>query len=74
MVAGSSAPLPTPSLQDLARLLLSLSGPFSERDAVRASLFSAAGVTVAGALPSPAAPVTSSAPLLVYLQVCLLQV
>ena len=60
-VAGGSAPLPTPSLQDLARLFFSLSGPFVQWDAVGASLFSAAGVTGAGALPGLAAPVTSSA-------------
>ena len=61
MVAGGFAPLPAPSLQDLARLFLSLSGPFAQRDAVGASLFSAAGVTGAGALPGPAALVMSSA-------------
>ena len=60
-VAGSSAPLPTPSLQDLTRLFLSLSGPFVQLDAVGASLF--AGVIGAWAFPDPAAPVTSSAPL-----------
>ena len=63
VVAGSSTPLPTPSLQDLARLFLSLSGPLAQWDAVGTSLFAAAGVTSAGALPGPAAPVTSSAPL-----------
>ena len=51
------------SLQDLARLFLSLSGPFAQRDAIGASLFVAAGVTGARALPGPASPVTSSAPL-----------
>ena len=60
---GGSAPLPTPSLQDLARSFLSFSGLFAQRDVVGASLFSAAGITSAGALPGPAVLVTSSAPL-----------
>ena len=63
VVAGGSTPLPTPSLQDLARLLLSLLGPLVQRDAVGASLCAAVGITSAGALPGPAASVMSSAPL-----------
>ena len=50
-------------MKDLTRLFLSLSGPFAQQDAVGASLFVAAGVTGARALPGPAASVTSSAPL-----------
>ena len=63
MVVGGSAPLLTPSLQELTRLFLSLSGPFAQRVAVGASLFSVAGITGAGSLPGPAAQVTSSDPL-----------
>ena len=51
-----------PSLPDLARLFLSLSGSFTQRDAVVGCLFLAAGVTGAGALPGQAAPVMSAAP------------
>ena len=58
-VAGSSIPWLTPSLPDLARLFLNLSGPLALRVAAVGSLFSAAGVTGAGVLPGPAAPVTS---------------
>ena len=61
-VAGSSIPLPTSSLQDLVRLFLSLSGPVDQQDAAVGSLLTAAGVTGAGVLPGPAAPVTSAAP------------
>ena len=56
-------PTPVVAGQGLARLFLSLSGPFVQWDAVGSSLFAAVGVTGAGALPGPAAPVTSSAPL-----------
>ena len=59
VVVGGSAPLPTPNLQDLARLFLSLLEPFAQRDAVGASLFLAAGVTSTRALPGPAASVMS---------------
>ena len=62
-VAGSSTSLSTPSLQDLARLFLSLLEPFLQHYAVGASLFAAAAITGAGALPGPAAPMMSSAPL-----------
>ena len=61
-VAGSSIPRLTPSLPDRARLFLSLLGSLAQRDAVMGSLFTAAGVTSAGVLPGPAAPVTSAAP------------
>ena len=61
-VAGSSVPRLAPSLSDLARLFLSLSGSLPQRDA-------AAGVNGAGVLPGPAAPVTSVALLLVRLRV-----
>ena len=44
-VASSSIPRPTPSLPDLARLFLSLSGSLAQQDAVVGSLFSAVGVT-----------------------------
>ena len=53
VVAGGSIPRLTPSLPDLARLFLSLSGFLAQWDA---------GVTSAGVLPGPAAPVTSAAP------------
>ena len=61
-VAGSSIPWPTPSLQDLTRLFLSLSGSLAQWDAVLGSAFLAAGVSGAGVLPGPAAPVSSAAP------------
>ena len=61
-VAGGSIPLPTSSFPDLVRLFLSLSGPVAQQDAAVGSLLSAAGVTGAGVLPGPAAPVTSAAP------------
>ena len=61
-VAGGSSVLPTFSFPDLVRLFLSLSGPVDQRGAVLGSLLSAAGVTGAGGLPAPAAPVTSAAP------------
>ena len=51
-----------PSLLDLARLFLSLSGSLAQRHAAVGSLFTAADVTGAGVLPGPAAPVTSAAP------------
>ena len=50
-VAGSSIPQLTPSLPDLSRLFLSLSGSLAQRDAAVGSLFTAAGVTGAGVLP-----------------------
>ena len=50
------------SFPDLVRLFLSVSGPVAQRDAAMGSLLTAAGVTGAGVLPSPAAPVTSAAP------------
>ena len=61
-VAGSSIPRPKPSLQDLARLFLSLLGSHAQWDAIVGSAFSAAGISGAGVLPGPAAPVTSAAP------------
>ena len=61
-VAGGSIPLPTSSFPDLVRLFLSLSGPVAQQDAAIGSMLSAAGVTGAGVLPCPAAPVTSAAP------------
>ena len=68
-LSGGSCCLPgswqlwvTHSLPDLARLFLSLSGSLAQWDAAVGSLFSAAGVTGAGVLPGPAAPVTSAAP------------
>ena len=61
-VAGSSIPRLMPSLPDHAWLFLSLSGSLAQRDAVIGSFFTAAGVTDAGVLPGPAAPVTSAAP------------
>ena len=61
-VAGSSLPRLTPSLPDLARLFLSLSGSLAQRDATMGSLFTAAGVTGGGVLPGPATPVVSAAP------------
>ena len=51
-----------PSLQDLARLFLSLSGPIAQRDAAMGSLFTVAVVTSAGVLPGPVAAMTSAAP------------
>ena len=60
-VAGGFIPQLTPSLQDLARLFLSLSGSMVQRDVAVGSLFTAAVVT-GGVLPVPAAPVTSAAP------------
>ena len=62
VVAGGSIPLPTSSFQDLIRLFLSLSGPVAQRDAAIGSMLSAADVTGAGVLPSPATLVTSAAP------------
>ena len=62
MVAGGSSSLPTSSFSDLVRLFLSLFGPVAQRDAAVGSLLSAAGVTGAGVLPGPTAPVTSAAP------------
>ena len=61
-VAGGSSALPTSSLLDLIRLFLSLSGPVDQRGAVLGFLLSAAGVTGAGGLLAPAAPVPSAAP------------
>ena len=60
-VAGDSIPLPTPSFPDLVWLSLSLSVPVTQRDATIGSQFSAAGVTGAGVLLCPTAPVTSAA-------------
>ena len=61
-VAGSSIQQPKPSLQDLARLFLSLKGACEQWDAVADSAFSAATVSGAGSLPGPAAPVLVAAP------------
>ena len=61
-VQGSSIPQPKPSLQDLARLFLSLSGSHEQWDAVAGSAFSAATGSGAGSLPGPAAPVPVAAP------------
>ena len=47
-VAGSSIPRLTPSLPDLARLFLSLSGSLAQLDVDVGSLFTASGVTGAG--------------------------
>ena len=55
-------PRPTPSLQDLARLFLSLSGSHAQWDVVVGSVLSAAGASGAGVLPGPVAPVVSAAP------------
>ena len=60
-VAGSSSPRPMPSLQDLARLFLSLSGSREQWDAVLGSAFSTAAVSGAGFLPGPAALELSAA-------------
>ena len=51
-----------PSLQDLARLFLSLSGSREQWEAVVGSVFSAASINGAGALSGPAAPEPSAAP------------
>ena len=61
-VEGSSIPRPTSSLPDFVRLFLSLSGSLAQQDVALGSLLTAAGVTGAGVLPDPAAPVTSAAP------------
>ena len=61
-VAGSSIPQPKPSLQDLARLFLSLSGSRAQWDAVAGSVFSAASGSGAGSLSGPAALVPVSVP------------
>ena len=61
-VAGGSVLLPTSSFPDLVRLFLSLSGLVAQQDAALRSILLAAGVTGAGVLPGPAAPVTSAAP------------
>ena len=55
-VLGSSLPGHEPSLRDLARLFLSLSGSREQWDAVVGSPFSAASASGAGSLPGPAAP------------------
>ena len=55
-LAGSSIPLPKPSSQDFARLLLSLSGSREQWLAVAGSTFSAATVYSVGSLPGPTAP------------------
>ena len=60
-VVGGFIPLPTSSFPDLVKLFLSLSGPVAQWDAAIRSVLSAAGVTSAGVLPGPAAPVTSAA-------------
>ena len=61
-VAGSSSPRPMPSLQDLARLFLNLSGSHAQWDAVVGSAFLAAGFSGAGVLIGPAAPEPSAVP------------
>ena len=61
-VAGGSSDLPLSSFPDLVRLFLGLSGSVDQRGAVLGSLLSAAGVTGAGGVSAPAAPVTSAAP------------
>ena len=60
--ADGSIPLLTSSFPDLVRLFLGLSGLVAQRDAAIGSVLSAAGVTGAGVLPGPAAPVTSAVP------------
>ena len=62
-VADGSSSLPTSSFSDLIRLFLSLSGPVAKQDAAVGSLLSTAGVTDAGVLNGPTAPVTSAAPI-----------
>ena len=61
-VAGSSIPQPKLSLQDLARLFLSLSGSREQWDAVAGSAFSAGIGSGAGSLPGLAVPVPVAAP------------
>ena len=61
-VASSSIPQPKASLQDLARLFLSLSVSRAQWDAVVGSVFSAAAGSGAGSLPGPAATVPVAAP------------
>ena len=61
-VADGSFTLPRSSFSDLVRLFLSLSGLVVQRDTAVGSLLLAAGVTFAGVLPGPTAPVTSAAP------------
>ena len=61
-VVGSSIPQPKPSLQDLARLFLSLLGSCDQWDVVAGSAFSAATGSGAGSLPGSAAPVPVAAP------------
>ena len=61
-VGGGSILCPTSSLPDFVRLFLSLSGSMAQQDAAVRFLLTAAGVTGAGVLPNPAAPVTSAAP------------
>ena len=55
-------PQPKPSLQDLARLFLSLLGSRDQWDAVAGSAFSAATGSSAGSLSGPAVPVPVAAP------------
>ena len=62
MVASDFSGLPTSSFLDLVRLFLGLSGSMDQQGTVLGSLLSAAGVTSAGGVPAPAAPVTSAAP------------
>ena len=57
---GGSSVFLMSSFPDLVRLFLSLSGPVDQRGVVLGGLLSAAGVTGAGGLPSPAAPVACS--------------
>ena len=61
-VAGGSSPRPAPSLQDITRLFLSLSGSHDQWDVVSRSAFSATAVSGARVLPGPAAPEPSAAP------------
>ena len=61
-VAGSSFPQPKPSLQDFARLFLSLSGSREQWDVVVGSAFLAATGSGAGSLSDPTAPVPVAAP------------
>ena len=59
---SSSIPQPKPSLQDLARLFLSLSGSREQWNAVAGTVFSATTVSSAGSLSGPSALVPVAAP------------
>ena len=69
-VAGSSIPQPMPSLQDLAKLFLSLSGSREQWDVVAGSAFSAASGPVLGHCLVPLHRCRWQLPPRVRLQVC----